>query len=242
MDLLPTYDILHRIFRETVAPRAGNKDEIHGFSVDLLFNTFLNRDSGTPLDVSDFIWNEMVAAAHSRRVPPFAPYIMALIVSKCPVIARTLSTRSLIVHRPKALKIKTHAKPRVAAGEVDEDDSEDADSGHDTDYVVSRRKNAKPSWAKRMEVKLKKIFCFQVDNQKRMYEAHVYAKKASARQKEMMSAQGLTISEGSENNITPEDQWISQHSRWDDDVSSSHRAPPTYEDEEDLEDEEEEED
>ena len=102
----------------------------------------------------------MVAAAYTRRVPPFSPYIMALIVSKCPVIARTLSTRSLIVHRPKALKIKTHAKPRVAAGEEDDDDSEDTDSGHDTDYVVSCRKNAKPSWAKRMEVKLKKIFCF----------------------------------------------------------------------------------
>uniref|UniRef100_A0ACD5UK02 Uncharacterized protein n=1 Tax=Avena sativa TaxID=4498 RepID=A0ACD5UK02_AVESA len=114
-DLLPTYDILHRIFRETVAPRAGNKDEIHGFSVDLLFNTFLNRESGQPLDVTDFIWNEMVAAAHTRRVPPFAPYIMALIMSKCPVIARTLSTRSLVVHKPKALKIKTHAKPRVEA-------------------------------------------------------------------------------------------------------------------------------
>ena len=56
-----------------------------------------------------------------------------------------------------------------------------------------------------------------------------------------MAAQGLTVSEGSETNITPEDQWISQHSRWDDDVSSPHRAPPTYEDEEDLEDEEEEE-
>src|SRR3954466_2583901 len=175
----------------------------------------------------------MVAAAHSWRVPPFAPYIMALLVSKCPVIARTLSTRSLIVHRPKALKIKTHAKPRVEAGEEDEDNSEDADSGHDSDYVVSRRKNTKPSWAKRMEVKLKKIFCFQVDNQKRMYEVHVSAKKACARQKELMSAQGLTISKGSENNITPEDQWISPHSHWDDDVSSSHRAPPTHDDEED---------
>src|SRR3954466_1810369 len=169
-DLLPMYDILHRIFRETVAPRAGNKDEIHGFSVDLLFNTFLNRDSGTALDVMDYIWNEMVAAAHSRRVPPFASYIMALIVAKCPPIARTLSTRPLIVHRPKALKIKTHAKPRVVADEKEGDDSEDADSGHDTDYVVSCRKNAQPSWTKKMEAKLKKIFCFQVDNQKHMYE------------------------------------------------------------------------
>jgi len=243
-DLLPTYDILHRIFRETVAPRAGNKDEIHGFSVDLLFNTFLNRDSGTALDVMDYIWNEMVAAAHSRRVPPFAPYIMALIVAKCPPIARTLSTHPLIVHRPKALKLKKHSKPRNVKGqEVDEEenvieaDSEDADSGRDADFVVSWRKNAQPSWAKRMEAKLKKIFYFQVDNQKRMYEAHVYAKKACARQKEMMEAQGLTISAGSETNITPEEQWISKHSHWDDDVSSSHRAPSTY-DEEDFDDEE----
>ena len=63
-----------------------------------------------------------------------------------------------------------------------------------------------------------------------MLEAHVYAKKSCARQKELMEAQGLTVSKGSENNITPEDQWISKHSNWEDDATSSFRAPPPHDD------------
>ena len=94
-----------------------------------------------------------------------------------------------VTHRHKNLLIKTHLKPRNADGQiVDEDgnpvveESGDADDAQqDTDYVVSRRKPAQPSWAKRFEAKLKKIFCLQVDNQKRMYEAHVYAKKSVVR-------------------------------------------------------------
>ena len=40
----------------------------------------------------------------------------------------------------------------------------------------------------------------------------------------------MTVSKGSENNITPEDQWISNHSHWDDDATSSFRAPLTHDD------------
>jgi len=193
--LLPTYDILHCVFRETIAPQAGNVDEMHGFMVDLMITTFHHRDSGQPMDVMDVIWNEMVCATYTRRVPPFAPYIMALILSKCPSIARDISSQRLVTHRHKNLLIKTHPKPRNADGQlVDEDGnpleegSGDEDDAQDTDFVVSRRTYAQPSWAKRIEAKLKKVFCFQVDNQKRMYETHVYAKKACARQKELMEA------------------------------------------------------
>ena len=157
--LLPTYDILHRIFRETVAPRAGNVDEIHAFMVDIMMATYHHRDSGLPMDVMDVIWNEMVCATFQRRVPPFAPYIMALIISKCPVIARDLPSLRLATHRHKNLLIKTHLKPRNADGQiVDEDgnpvveESGDADDAQqDADFVVSRRKPAQPSWGKRFE-------------------------------------------------------------------------------------------
>src|SRR3954465_10013595 len=68
--LLPTYDILHRIFREIVAPRAGNVDEIHAFMVDIIITTFHHSDSGQQMDVMDVIWNEMVCATYTRMLPP----------------------------------------------------------------------------------------------------------------------------------------------------------------------------
>jgi hypothetical protein len=34
--LLPVYDIMHRIYRQTIAVRVGNVDEIHGYVIDLI--------------------------------------------------------------------------------------------------------------------------------------------------------------------------------------------------------------
>ena len=55
-----------------------------------------------------------------------------------------------------------------------------------------------------------------------MYEAHVYHKKAAKRQKDMERKMGMDVSPpGSEENITPKEQWVSQHGYWSDDD-----APP----------------
>jgi hypothetical protein len=35
-DLLPTYDIMNRIYRNTINPKHTNNDEVHGFLVNLL--------------------------------------------------------------------------------------------------------------------------------------------------------------------------------------------------------------
>ena len=52
--LYPTYDILHRIFRETLNPKVGNLDEIMGYLKDLLLAAHENRGKGKKLDVRDY--------------------------------------------------------------------------------------------------------------------------------------------------------------------------------------------
>ena len=77
-----------------------------------------------------------------------------------------------------------------------------------------------PSWFKKFQIQLKKTFCLSLDLQERMYDAHVPEKKARLRQKQIMGAMQLPVSDGSEGNITPKEQWISEHSTWFDGEAS----------------------
>jgi hypothetical protein len=56
-DLLPTYDILNRIYRNTINPKHTNHDEVHGFLVNLLVLSQENQGSGKQLDCMDYIWH-----------------------------------------------------------------------------------------------------------------------------------------------------------------------------------------
>jgi hypothetical protein len=51
--LQPVYDIMLRIYRETVAVRVGNVDEIHSFVIDLMLQTHLQKGQGKKMDVMD---------------------------------------------------------------------------------------------------------------------------------------------------------------------------------------------
>ncbi|KAK1677643.1 hypothetical protein QYE76_038491 [Lolium multiflorum] len=42
-DLLPTWDIMLRVYRETIGPKGGNLDEIHLYEVDLMANSFAKK-------------------------------------------------------------------------------------------------------------------------------------------------------------------------------------------------------
>ena len=81
-DLLPTYEIMFRIFRETLTPRVGNWDQVHGYLIDLLLQCHLRKGSGEKLDVMNVIFEELWLAIIDKRVPIYAPYIMKLIVGK----------------------------------------------------------------------------------------------------------------------------------------------------------------
>ncbi|KAK1685516.1 hypothetical protein QYE76_046364 [Lolium multiflorum] len=58
-DLLPTWDIMLRVYRETIGPKGGNLDELHLYEVDLMGNSFAKKGTGEKLDVMDYIYNEM---------------------------------------------------------------------------------------------------------------------------------------------------------------------------------------
>lgn len=77
--LLPTNDIMHRIYRAIIKPKVGNFDEIHGFLIDLLLLTHQMKGQGRRLDVMDFIWHEMWHVVVNKKNICFAPLIMRLI-------------------------------------------------------------------------------------------------------------------------------------------------------------------
>ena len=139
------------------------------------------------LDVMDFMWHEMYNACITRRSPPYAPYVFALIVSKSENVRKGLSAMKLTKHKPKGLHIKTHNPPLAEDGtEIPNASDSGDDEGIDlrSRYVVSRRqKEAEPSWVKRLESNIYKVFCFQKDIEKRAYKTHVKIGRASCRER-----------------------------------------------------------
>ena len=69
--LLKTWDIIHRIYRNTIAPRVGNFDQIHGMLINILYESSLMVGQGKKLDVMGIIWHEIYAVVMNRRVPIF---------------------------------------------------------------------------------------------------------------------------------------------------------------------------
>ena len=244
-DLLPTYDIFNRIFRNTLNPKKGNLDEVHGFLVDLLVLTHRNKGRGMQLDSMDYIWHEMRDCSLVRKLPAFAPYIMRLICLKWDAEGRgDLLTQCdrLTPHPVRGPLIKQHAMPRVP---VEEEEQEEEDP--DYELPLSKTKG----WFAKLTARLKKSFCLKLDLQDKMYYEHEQNKKIRQRQKAMMTHMGLEVSDGSENVITPREEWISKH-KWsssEDSIPEAHepwsRSPPTRtqgddEDEDEDDDEEEE--
>ena len=79
--LLPLYDILIRMFRESIAPSAGNNDAIRGALVHLLHRAFLAVSDGHLMagvwrfDVIDYIFHDLYDAVMGNKAPPYAPYV-----------------------------------------------------------------------------------------------------------------------------------------------------------------------
>ena len=68
---------------------------------------------------------------------------------------------------------------------------------------------------------MKKLFCIEAKGQ---YRAHVAEKAARTRHKTMMRALGQEITSGSEERVTDEEEWISQHCKWSDSEVEHHDA------------------
>jgi hypothetical protein len=86
-NFLPLYDILLRMFCANISPSGGNNDSIRGGIVHLLHHARLTYEAGEDcegmeLEVMHFIFSEMRIAMPDRNIPPYAPYIMRLILDK----------------------------------------------------------------------------------------------------------------------------------------------------------------
>jgi hypothetical protein len=175
------YDILHRIFRETISAKTGNFDEMHGVTVDLMFRSHANRGKGLKLNVMDYLLHEMSQAMFDRRVPPYAPYIQALIniTWQKTVGTRITENLHLTTHMVKGLRIKAkHLAPPYAPAPEGEDDpvggayggdgSPDSaraspDGAHDSHEVSMDLTRKKPSWFDRLMSKMKKSFYLKLE-------------------------------------------------------------------------------
>ncbi|KAK1602682.1 hypothetical protein QYE76_007859 [Lolium multiflorum] len=115
VDLLPTWDIMLRVYRETIGPKGGNLDELHLYEVDHMANSFAKRGTGEKLDVMDYIYNEMWSCVMEKKLPAFAPYIMKLIEDTWVISCQTSLIHSIplniTMHDVKVLRTKRHNSP-----------------------------------------------------------------------------------------------------------------------------------
>jgi hypothetical protein len=65
------YHILLRIYRENIAAKVGNFDEVHGFIVNLMVNSHKMKGTGIPLDVMNFLYNEIYFGVIEKCSYPF---------------------------------------------------------------------------------------------------------------------------------------------------------------------------
>ena len=160
--LLPTYDIMLRVYRYVLNPKVGNFDQVHGFLVNMMVLTAQKRGQGLQLDVMDFIWHEMHYAVTMRKTPPSAPYVMKLLCKKWKDGDHGDLMKQcgrLTEHPVKSLTIKKHAKPRFGPGADVEEDEADADS----DFDAPKSKVKK--WFGKLTERLKAPWCFKADLQ-----------------------------------------------------------------------------
>lgn len=212
-DLLPTFDIMNHIYRNTIKPKHSNQDEFHGFLVNLLVLTQENQGNGKQLDCMDYILHEMRDCAFLHKLPQYASYIMRLICLEWEQAGRgDLLTQcgSLTTHHVRSPIVKTHLKPRFVPGAPKDKEDEEADSD-DSNYVPQSTKTK--GWFAKLTARLKKSFCFKEDLQNWMYDAHMQTKKIRQRQKAMMVHMNIPVSDGSEDIITPLEEWKSKH-KW----------------------------
>ncbi|KAK1646189.1 hypothetical protein QYE76_063994 [Lolium multiflorum] len=221
--LQPVYNIMLRIYRETVAVKVGNVDESHSFVIDLMLQTHLRKGKGVKMDVMDCLWNQIFLRMVEKRSPAFGPFIMKLIseVWRQKFEGAILEPfSSLTVHKRKNLLIKDHellastsasaAPSAPAAPSAGPADPSTAPARRFDGFIAHMALGAppahsaydpmlEPSWYTKLKIKVKKTFCLQLDIQERMYDAYVAEKKARRRQKSIMTKLGVEVSPPEEN-------------------------------------------
>ena len=79
-DLLPLYDIMNRIYLDTIAVKGGDYGKIHNYHVDLMYHTYIHANDTEPMDVMDVLWRNLYLKVMERISCAFGPFIMKLIL------------------------------------------------------------------------------------------------------------------------------------------------------------------
>ena len=151
---------MHQIFRNTLFPRIGNFDEVHGSLAEMLLlcEEAMTKESA-PLDISDVMFTELWNCIMMRKVPIYGPYLFAYICQKWhdtyPLEEFHLQA-DYFVHDPIRLRIKDKwANPSASSQHMDTDTETAADRG----TASQSRSSAMPSWAIKLQDKMKTLFC-----------------------------------------------------------------------------------
>ena len=144
-DLLPTFNILLRMFRCNIAPQAGNVDAIRGGLVNLLCHSNAVLQAGVncqgyEIDVMDFIKCELHWAVHEMKNPIYAPYVMKLLIDQVP----NLNHEHFTVHKAGSLQVLKHDKPSSSSAPSRVPFASSEEEEEDVAPVRKRSKNADP--------------------------------------------------------------------------------------------------
>jgi hypothetical protein len=132
MGLLPLYNILLRMFRESISPARGNQDAIRSALVELMYlshRCYMSEDPNEDfqLDVMHYIFNEMHDAMISKRTPPYAPYIMLIILEKVKDMDFSKESSEHKIKRMNVIKPKEEKKKKEAQAKGKKQVPEDED-------------------------------------------------------------------------------------------------------------------
>jgi hypothetical protein len=129
------YNILLCLFRENIAPSAGNLDVICGGLVNLLAYSHGGFMAGQeaevePVDVMDFIYKETYDVVITKKKNHvYAPYIMVLL--KAQQTRHPLLTTNLTTHK----FVKPQRKASLGIVEEDFASSDDEEGGDDNEEI-----------------------------------------------------------------------------------------------------------
>jgi hypothetical protein len=185
------------MFRANIAPSGGNNDSIRGGLVHLLHHVRLVFEAGREyegmeIDVMYFIFLEMKIAMLDKKIPPYAPFIMRLIIDKGIEgdfeIEEDFLGGDIEAHKlNKLYKKTTHLLPSTSSAFPP---SSDELSGNRYDSGC-RRKNADPP-SDGMGQEMKKLrwwqralFCMNNDVRQTQYKDYVDHKHIHKKQRDL---------------------------------------------------------
>jgi hypothetical protein len=150
--LTPKYHLLHKILRNTIAIKQGDKGMVRGW----LINTLFYLEKGKRLHIMHYIYEEMRLAVLEKKCCILAPYIQLLIERKAGVTF------------PMAYK-RTEHKVLHLQGSAYAELTPKANPTPTPTAVPTRATRASSSRATDdhgWKTKLKKLFCLHLDTQK----------------------------------------------------------------------------